>query len=98
MAAGIVAARLLPVLLRTADRTTSYPRSVAWVLATRRVTRRPEFASQILLVTLCSGLAVFGICGWAINARNHAVQDAFAVGATKVLKVSVHPGVNFLRG
>ena len=97
LAAGIVAARLLPVLLRTAVRTTNYPRSVAWVLATRRVARRPEFASEIVFVTLCSGLAVFGISGWAINARNHSVQDAFAVGATKALTVSVHPGVNFLR-
>ena len=35
LAAGIVAARLLPVLLRTAGRITNYPRSVAWVLATR---------------------------------------------------------------
>ena len=48
-------------------------------------------------MTLCSGLAVFGISGWAINARNHTVQDAFAVGAAKALTVSVHPGVNFLR-
>ena len=98
LAAGVVAARLLPVLLRTAGRITKYPRSVAWVLATRRVARRPEFASEILLVTLCSGLAVFGISGWAIDARNHTVQDAFTVGAAKVLTVSVHPGVNFLRG
>lgn len=97
LAAGIVAARLLPFLLRTAVRITTYPRSVAWVLATRRVARRPEFASEILLVTMCSGLAVFGISGWAINARNHTVQGAFAVGATKALTVSVHPGVNFLR-
>ena len=74
LAVGIVAARLLPVLLRTAVRITNHPRSVAWVLATRRVARRPEFASEILLVTMCSGLAVFGISGWAINARNHTVQ------------------------
>ena len=97
LAAGIVAARLLPLLLRTTGRMANHPRSVAWVLATRRVARRPEFASEILLVTICSGLAVFGISGWAVNARNHTVQDAFAVGAAKVLTVSVHPGVNFLR-
>jgi len=97
LAAGIVAARLLPLLLRTTGRITNHPRSVAWVLATRRVARRPEFASEILLVTLCSALAVFGISGWAVNARNHTVQDAFAVGAAKVLTVSVRPGVNFLR-
>jgi putative ABC transport system permease protein len=97
LAAGVVAARLLPVLVRTVGRITNYPRSVAWVLATRRVVRRPEFAPQILLVTLCSGLAVFGISGWSINARNHTVRDAFAVGASKALTVSVHPGVNFLR-
>ena len=97
LAVGIVAARLLPLLLRTAVRITNHPRSIAWVLATRRVARRPEFASEILLVTMCSGLAVFGISGWAINARNHTVQGAFAVGATKALTVSVHPGVNFLR-
>jgi len=97
LAVGIVAARLLPLLLRTAVRITNHPRSIAWVLATRRVARRPEFASEILLVTMCSGLAVFGISGWAINARNHTVQGAFAVGANKALTVSVHPGVNFLR-
>lgn len=93
---GIIAARLLPVLLRTAWRLTGHPRSMAWILATRRVARRPEFASEILLVAMCSALAVFAISGWAVNARNHTVQDGFAVGAAKVLTVSVRPGVNFL--
>jgi hypothetical protein len=46
---------------------------------------------------MCSALAVFGISGWAVNAKNHTEQDTFAVGATKALTVSVHPGVNFLR-
>jgi putative ABC transport system permease protein len=95
LALGVTAARLLPALLRSARRITR-SRSVAWVLATRRVARRPEFASEIVLVAMCTALAVFGVSGWAMNARNHAVRNSFAVGATKVLTVSVRPGVRFL--
>lgn len=95
LALGVTAARLLPALLRSAQRITR-SRSVVWVLATRRVARRPEFASEIVLVAMCTGLAVFGVSGWAINARNHAVHNSFAVGATKVLTVTVRPGVRFL--
>ena len=42
LAVGIVAARLLPLLLRTAARITNHPRSIAWVLATRRVADDPS--------------------------------------------------------
>lgn len=95
LALGVVAARLLPALLRRTHRVMR-SRSIAWVLATRRVARRPEFSSEIVLVAMCTGLAVFGVSGWAINARNHTVQNSFAVGASRVLVVSVRPGVRFL--
>lgn len=95
LALGVVAARLLPVLLRSSHRLTR-SRSVAWVIATRRVARRPEFSSEIVLVAMCTALAVFGVSGWAINARNHTVHNSFAVGAKEVLTVSVRPGVRFL--
>lgn len=95
LALGVVAARLLPAFLRRTHRVMR-SRSIAWVLATRRVARRREFSSEIVLVAMCAGLAVFGVSGWAINARNHTVHNAFAVGAQRVLIVSVRPGVRFL--
>lgn len=93
---GILGARLLPVVLRPTVRYTSYSRRVALALATRRVARLREYASQVMLLSIAVGLTLFGISGWAIAAHNREVQSGFEVGATKVLTVAVRPGVNFL--
>lgn len=95
-ALGVLGARLLPRLLRARFRATARSASVAWTLATRRVARGAEAAPQVVLLALATGLAVFAVSGWSVDARNRTVQETFAVGAAKVLTVSVRPGVNFL--
>lgn len=95
-ALGVVGARLLPTLLPACYRVTARSASVAWTLATRRVARGSEAAPQVVLLALATGLAVFAVSGWSVQARNRTVQDTFAVGAARVLTVSVLPGVNFL--
>ncbi len=96
LALGIVGARLLPWVLRATYGMTTRSASVVWTLATRRVARRNEFAAQVVLVAMATGLAVFALAGWSINTRNRTDLGAFAVGASRVLTVSVRPGVNFL--
>ncbi len=96
LALGVLGARLLPVVLRTTFARSANSKKVALALATRRVARRSEFAPQVVLTTISVGLAIFGICGWAIAARNHDVRTQFDVGAPKVLTVTVRPGVDFV--
>jgi hypothetical protein len=96
LALGVLGTRLLPAALRARQRSTAASAGVPWTLASRRVARQTEFAPQIVVLTLSAGLAVFAISGWVISARNRDVQYGYAVGASKVLTVSVHPGTNFL--
>jgi putative ABC transport system permease protein len=96
LALGILGTLLLPAGLRATQRSDAPTGGVPWTLASRRVARLTEFAPQIVILALAAGLAVFAISGWAISGRNRAVQDEFSVGASKVLTVSVRPGVNFL--
>jgi hypothetical protein len=96
LAAGLLGARLLPVLLRATFRYTSNSRWLALTLATRRVARLREFGPQVILLSIAIGLTVFGISGWATATHNRDVQSQFEVGAPKVLTVAVRPGVNFL--
>jgi hypothetical protein len=94
---GVVGARLLPRLLRFSIAATPTTGHVGWGLAVRRVARRREFAPQVVLLSVAVGLASFAISGWAIANRNRDIKSAFDAGATKVLTVSVPPGVGFLR-
>ncbi len=93
---GVVGARVLPALAGLSLPLTRYSRHVPVALATRRVARRPEFASEVVLVVVAVSLTVFGVSGWAIAGRNRATAAEFAVGASRVLTVAVRPGVDFL--
>ncbi len=96
LAMGVVGARLLPVLLRATFSATEGSSHVALALATRRVARRREFAPQIIVLCIAVALATFGVSGWTIAARNRDIRSVFDVGASRVLTVSVRPGVDFL--
>jgi putative ABC transport system permease protein len=96
LAVGVFGARLLPAALGASLPLTENSRFVATSLATRRVARRPEFSSQVILIIVAVALTTFGISGWAVAARNRTVRNGFAVGAPTVLTVSVRPGVDFL--
>ena len=93
---GVVGARALPALVGATLPLTRNSRHVSTALATRRVARRPEFAAQVVLVVVAVSLTVFGVSGWAVAARNRAAAAAYAVGASRVLTVTVRPGVDFL--
>lgn len=96
-AIGVIGARLLPVALRATHKRSAGSSRIGTALATRTVARRHEFAAQVMLVALAVGLATFAVSGWAVAARNRTMRSAFDVGASKVLTVSVAPGVTFLR-
>jgi len=94
---GVLAARLVPWVLRATHRRTAFGPSPALSLATRTVARRREYRVQLLLVALAVGLVTFAVSGWVISARNRDERAALGVGAPKVLTVSVRPGTTFLR-
>jgi putative ABC transport system permease protein len=97
LGAGVIGARVLPIMLRWTHRRTAYASKLALSYSARRVARRSEFSAVVLLGTLGVGLAAFSVSGWAIAARNRNARSAFDVGAPTVLTVSVPPGVTFLR-
>lgn len=96
VAFGILGARLLPLGVRATLRPSARSSSPAWMTATRRIARRREHASLVVLLAACVGLATFAASGWAVAGRNQGIRRAFDVGAARVLTVQVRPGVPFL--
>ena len=94
--AGVLGARLLPLMARPTLPLTHDSRWVATGLATRRVARRRELSRQVVLISLGLGLAVFAVAGWSVAAHNRSLQANFEVGASRVLTVDVHPGADLL--
>jgi len=94
---GVLAARLVPRVLRATHRRTAFGPALALGLATRTVARRREYRVQLLLVSLAVALATFAVSGWVIAARNRDERATLGVGAPKVLSVSVRQGTTFLK-
>lgn len=97
VALGILAARLLPRVLAATHRRSAFSARLPAALAARTVARRREYRTQLVLTALAVALATFAVSGWAIAARNRDQRAELRVGATRVLTVSVRPGVTFLR-
>lgn len=97
VALAVLAARLVPPLLRAAHRRTACSPRVGTAFAIRTVARRREHAAQLVLAALAVALATFAVSGWAVAIRNRDLRAALSVGAPKVLTVSVRPGVTFVR-
>jgi hypothetical protein len=93
---GVLGARLLPVVSRSAIAATRNSRWVSTTVVVRRVARRPELSRHIVLVALCVGLALFAIAGWSIAGHNRSLRAGFDVGASHVLTVETRPGVSLL--
>ncbi len=97
VALGVLAARLLPRALGVAHRRTAFSPKVAAALSTRTVARRKEYRTQLVLVALAVALTTFAVSGWIISARNRDARAELAVGAPRVLDVSVRTGTTFVR-
>jgi hypothetical protein len=93
---GVLGARLLPLVARSAIAPTRNSRWVSTTVVVRRVARRAELTGHIVLVALCLGLALFAIAGWSIAAHNRSLRAGFDVGAARVLTVDTRPGVSLL--
>jgi putative ABC transport system permease protein len=96
-ALGVVVSRFVPRILATTHLRTAFSNLVSTALATRIVARRREYAAQIVLSALAVALVTFAICGWVIAGRNRDLRAELAVGAPRVLTVSVSPGTTFMR-
>ena len=93
---GVLGARLLPVVSRSAISVTRNSRWVSSSVVIRRVARRLELSRHIVLMSLCIGLALFAISGWSIAGHNRTLRAGFDVGASQVLTVQTRPGVDLL--
>jgi putative ABC transport system permease protein len=96
-ALGVAAARLVPRVLCATHGRTAFSARPAATYATRIVARRREYAAQVVLAAFAVALATFAVSGWVIAGRNRDLRAELAVGAPRVLTVSVRPGTTFLR-
>ncbi len=96
LGAGILVARLLPLLAVLAARSLTWSRRTALTLAARSVAQRQALTRQALVPAIATGLLVFGVAGLEVAAANHSMQARFTVGAPVVYDVQPHAGVDLV--
>jgi ABC-type lipoprotein release transport system permease subunit len=95
-ALGVIGARLLPLLARSALKGSKNSSRVGRAVAIRRLSRLPRLSRHVVVLSISVGLATFAVTGWAVAAHNRTTRALFAVGASRVLTVEVQPGVDLL--
>jgi putative ABC transport system permease protein len=95
LAAGVIAARIVPLGCRALAAATQYSPRVGLSLGLQRVARQSGVIRQAVIVAIAVSLACFATAGFFIDKTNRSDQAAFLVGANRVLTVSVPPTVNF---
>jgi putative ABC transport system permease protein len=88
LAVAVVASRLLPILCRSAmggNRRSS----LGSYLALRYVARRPGGSRTTIMLASAVALAVFALCGWALDQANYRTVARSTVGAPTVLTVTI---------
>lgn len=97
LAAGLLGARVVPVLARALHRRTRRPRRTASFLATRHVARRPAALRVVVLVCVAAALATFAVDAWQVAGRNRDHLAAQEVGAAEVLHVQAPSTLRLLQ-
>lgn len=95
-AMAVIGVRALPFAAAIAVHRTRNSSHLALFLAVRQVLRRPAILRQITVLTLGVSLCVFAVSGWASAGANRAIRAEFALGAARVLTVSVPSGVSLI--
>lgn len=96
LAAGVLAARLLPLAARAFVRRSGWSHGIPGTLASRDLARRQEVARQALVPAIATGLLVFAVAGLVVSGANRRMQAGFTLGAPVVLHVATSPGTNLL--
>lgn len=96
LAAGILAARLLPFACGVAAKATRWSPRVATALTSRSVMRQPGLARRVLVPAIAVGLLVFSVASYEVARTNRETQGLFTTGAPVVLGVKVAPAVDLV--
>jgi putative ABC transport system permease protein len=99
LAVAVVASRLLPIICRAVMRTGRSRRRIGLgsYLALRYVARRPGGSRTTIMLAASFALAVFALCGWALDQSNYQTVARATVGAPQVLSVTVPQGADLAR-
>jgi putative ABC transport system permease protein len=92
LGAGVVALRLVLVLIALGIRRTGESTRIASFLALRELGRRPAVLRQALPLAAAVTICLFAVGSYARAAANRSLLAHFEVGAGRVVDVSVRPG------
>jgi len=97
LAAGVIAARLVPLVCRGLGAVTRFSPRVGFSLAFQRVARQSGIIRQSVIIAIAVALACFAVVGFQLDGQNRSIESAFLVGANRVLTVSVPSNVDFVK-
>jgi hypothetical protein len=92
LGAGVIALRLVLMLVALAIRRTGESSRIASFLALRELGRRPAAVRQALPLVAAVSVCLFAVGGYARAASNRSLLAHFEVGAGRVVAVSARPG------
>ena len=97
LAAGVIAARVVPLACRLAGTATRFSPRVGLFLALQGVARQSGIIRQSVIIAIAVALGCFAVAGVSIDRANRSEEAAFLVGANRVVTVSVPATVDFVQ-
>ena len=97
LAAGVIAARLVPLVCRGLGAVTRFSPRVGFSLAFQRVARQSGIIRQSVIIAIAVALACFAVVGFQLDSQNRSIESAFSSGPTASSTVSVPSNVDFVK-
>lgn len=95
LAAGVIAARAVPMVCRLAGKAWRFSPRVGLSLALQRVAHQSGIMRQSVIIAIAIALGCFAVAGISVDRANRSEEALFLVGSNRVLTVSVPATVDF---
>ena len=97
LGAAVIGLRLVAALVGALVRSSHESHRVAWFLALRQVSRRPEVLRRLFPLTVATAVVLFAVGSFVLAADNRSRAARFEIGADRVVTVGVPPGVDLVQ-
>lgn len=92
--ASVIGLRLAALVIKALIARTGDSTHVAWFLALRQIGRRPTALRRLLPLAAATAVLLFAVGSFFLASSNRSLVAHLEVGATKVVDVTLPPGLN----
>jgi putative ABC transport system permease protein len=94
LGASVIGLRLAALLVKMLIARSGESTRVSWFLAVRQIGRRPTVLRRLLPLAAATAVLIFAVGSFFLASSNRSLVAHLEVGATKVVDVTLPPGLN----